>query len=482
MLDLRTVRVTGPSATPVDLRLEAGVTLVVGVSGSGATSLLDAIAGRTERPVRGRVALDGRSLTGASETELDGVVSHVGRRPRRAGTVGSMATGTDRHWIDDLDLGAHLATNRTMLEPDAAARAALLEACIDEAPVVVIDQVLAPMCAGSRRRAADVVRQLGDRGRIVVWAEHDLTTAVPVSDRIVDLSAGTTVSAPDTWTSPVLPPTPLARLADRLGVERSRTSTVSRSRELLTDLGVTCHLRPRRRKDPGEDLLTVEAPRVGLTGAGTITVRSMEVLGIVSSAHATAERVARALYRTGCPLPDDRDLAHLLGVCALPGVCTRIDRASRQPRGTTRRFLDEHRLAATEQLPAAAPLRPMSAGQSRAVVDLLSLATCVDAGDHAAPGLLVNPTDGLDARSCADLASLMGGAGGLVVVDRDIEFLTTVCDRLLLVEDEQLVLDAAPSASLDELPWLPVVAEVCRPLRVTDLDEVDLVPATGEWR
>ncbi|WP_130866572.1 ATP-binding cassette domain-containing protein [Acidipropionibacterium timonense] len=268
MLDLRAVRVIGPSATPVDLQLEAGVTLVVGVSGSGATSLLDAIAGRTERPVRGQVALDGRSLTGASETELDGVVSHVGRRPRRAGTVGSMASGADRHWIDDLDLGAHLATNRTMLEPDAAARAALLEACIDGAPVVVIDQVLAPMCAGSRRRAADVVRQLGDRGRIVVWAEHDLTIAVPVSDRIVDLSAGTTVSAPDTWTSPVLPPPPLARLADRLGVERSRTSTVSRSRELLTDLGMTCHLRPRRRKDPGEDLLTVEASRADSPAPG----------------------------------------------------------------------------------------------------------------------------------------------------------------------------------------------------------------------
>ena len=199
-----------------DLRLEleappGRVTALVGPNGAGKSTALRTIAGLI-RPTDGRIGLDGRVLD-------DGAV-HVPARARGIGVVfqdyllfphltalenvafGPIAHGAGRsdahHTALDLlarfGLAEHAGSRPGRLSGGQAQRVALARALALEPSLLLLDEPLAALDAGTR---LEVRAELGARlrafGGATVLVTHDVIDAVTLADEIVVLERGVVV-------------------------------------------------------------------------------------------------------------------------------------------------------------------------------------------------------------------------------------------------------------------------------------------------
>jgi putative ABC transport system ATP-binding protein len=165
------------------------VTVVVGPSGSGKSSLLRLIAG-IDRPTRGSIVVLGREIGGASARA---------RRRLRRDTVGYVYQQPTANFLSDMTVGEHLraaagtATSAedlgALLEALAIAhrvdhlpvelsggeqqRAAFAQALATGARLVVADEPTAELDTASGRYVLERLRALADDGVTVVIATHD---------------------------------------------------------------------------------------------------------------------------------------------------------------------------------------------------------------------------------------------------------------------------------------------------------------------
>lgn len=93
-------------------------------------------------------------------------------------------------------------------------------------------------------------------------------------------------------------------------------------------------------------------------------------------------------------------------------------------------------------------------------------------------GLLVEPTRGVDLTRTMALAELLARPRehAVVIASRDVEFLVRVADRILLVEGDHIVADAAPTALVERLPHRPVISQALPGLRAVRHQDLTLVP------
>ncbi|MFT2753924.1 ABC transporter ATP-binding protein [Clavibacter sp. Sh2088] len=198
----------------VDLGVPAGsVTAVVGPNGAGKSTLLRALSGLVPLTA-GRVALDGRVLERAgggepavripAEGRGIGVVfqdhllfphlsalGNVAFGPRAHGVARADAEGRARALLDRLGI-AHLADRRpARLSGGQSQRVALARALVLEPPLLLLDEPMAALDAGTRLDVRDLLaEELRRFGGAAVLVTHDPVDALALADRIHVLEGG----------------------------------------------------------------------------------------------------------------------------------------------------------------------------------------------------------------------------------------------------------------------------------------------------
>jgi putative ABC transport system ATP-binding protein len=190
------VRILDEVDLTVDLK---GVTVVVGASGSGKSSLLR-LANRLSAPTSGTVTLDGVDLASVDPLALRRRVGMVFQQPVLfAGSVADNLAVATR----DLDRrAATRALERCGLDPGLldreadqlsggeAQRMCTARTLLTDPRVVLMDEVTSALDPAARTHTEALARQLANEGIAVVWVTHDLDQARRLGDRIVVLDAG----------------------------------------------------------------------------------------------------------------------------------------------------------------------------------------------------------------------------------------------------------------------------------------------------
>jgi molybdate transport system ATP-binding protein len=190
----------------------AGETVaLLGPNGAGKSSVLSIIAGLL-RPDRGRVSLDGLTLTsagdGAAPTHTPpharrisllaqdpllfphlSVLDNVAFAPRCRRTPRHEAVGLARRWLDEVD-ATELADRRpSQISGGQAQRVALARALAAEPRLLLLDEPMAALDVAVTPALRQTLRAvLADRSVLLVT--HDVLDALLLADRVIVMEAG----------------------------------------------------------------------------------------------------------------------------------------------------------------------------------------------------------------------------------------------------------------------------------------------------
>jgi iron(III) transport system ATP-binding protein len=191
----------------VSIDLAAGEMLtLIGASGSGKSTLLRVIAG-LERPVRGRVSIDGIEVAGPStfvepERRRVGMVfqdyalfphltvaANVGYGLRR--TDQAEARVRVHELLSRIELADRATAYPHMLSGGERQRVALARALAPAPDVLLLDEPFCSLDASLRAQVrADTFRFLRDAGATVVLVTHDRSDAAEAAGRVAMMQAG----------------------------------------------------------------------------------------------------------------------------------------------------------------------------------------------------------------------------------------------------------------------------------------------------
>jgi molybdate transport system ATP-binding protein len=211
MVDARMQVTLGALELDVALSVEAGeVVALLGPNGAGKSTVLNALSGL--QPIdRGRIAIDGQVVdepaTGtflAPERRPVGVVfqdyllfSHltvlenVAFGPRAAGVPRGEARERAQALLDRVGVGEHAGKRPRQISGGQAQRAALARALATEPRLLLLDEPLAALDAGTRTSVRrDLRRHLQDFDGATVLVTHDALDALALADRVVILEDG----------------------------------------------------------------------------------------------------------------------------------------------------------------------------------------------------------------------------------------------------------------------------------------------------
>lgn len=200
----------------LDLALDArdGETIaLLGPNGSGKSTTLRCLAG-LEQPQRGIVEITGTTVTD-TERGIDvsperrsvgyvfqdyllfphmTVLDNVAFGPRSRGTDRRAAQARAGEWLERLEI-ADLAERRPgRLSGGQAQRVALARALVTEPELLLLDEPLAALDAGTRSTVRSLLRRhLADFRGAVVLVTHDPMDAMVLADRVVVLEQGRVV-------------------------------------------------------------------------------------------------------------------------------------------------------------------------------------------------------------------------------------------------------------------------------------------------
>jgi molybdate transport system ATP-binding protein len=186
----------------VDLKLGRGVTALMGPSGAGKTSLLEAMAG-LRRAARGRIALDGAIwLDSAAGIALPPNARRVGYVPQDAGlfphlTVlqnvrfGVRDAAAAEGSIDTLEIRELLERRPVSLSGGEKQRVALARALATRPSLLLLDEPLASLDAALRQRVLPYLVRIRDEWQVpCLYVTHNVGEALAVAERLVLLQDG----------------------------------------------------------------------------------------------------------------------------------------------------------------------------------------------------------------------------------------------------------------------------------------------------
>lgn len=513
---------SSPVLHEVNLHIPDGdLTVVVGRTGTGKSTLLGAINGLVPHfsggTMRGEVRVAGRSTRTHRPRDLADVVGFVAQNPL-------LSFVTDR--VEDEiaygmeQLGLHPAAMRKRVEETLdllgiaelrrrpladlsggqQQRVAIAAVLAAQPRIVVLDE---PTSALDPTAAQDVLAAVTtlvhEVGMTVVLAEHRLERVMQVADQVAWLPGDGTVELGPTAEvlarCDVVPP--LAGLARRLGWRQVPGSVRdARRRVQREEIVISAPPTDPPLPDPGS------RPAVALRGLG---VRYGEVVAVDAVDLDLAAGVVCALMgRNGAgksslmwalqgavpssgsvlvdgidprELPADKvgrlvtlvpqsagDLLYLPTVAA---ECAQADHDSQVPAGTTAATLARLGVEADPQLHP----RDLSEGQRLGLVLAIQLAT------EPRVLLLDEPTRGLDYAMKAELGRIvaqLAAAGTCVLIStHDVEFAAAASQRAIIMADADLVADGPTRAILTSSPaFSPQLAKVFHPLPVLTSQEV----------
>jgi len=197
----------GAFALEAEFASEGGVTALFGRSGSGKTSVLNAIAGLL-RPERGRIALDGEPLfDAAARIDLPahrrrvGYVFQEGRLMPHLSVrqnllygrrfAGRSGPGEMEHVVSLLGLGTLLERRPYDLSGGEKQRVAIGRALLAEPRILLMDEPLAALDAPRKSEILYYVERLRDELDVpIVYVSHALEEVVRLADTVVVMSEG----------------------------------------------------------------------------------------------------------------------------------------------------------------------------------------------------------------------------------------------------------------------------------------------------
>ena len=453
----------------VDFDVERGrVAVLIGENGAGKTTLMHLLAG-VEQPTSGRLLLDGREVRFASPREAAeagiaiihqelslfpdlSVAENVfaGREPLRLGLV------TDRARAER-ETSAVLERLEQAVDPRARCGALPLgqqqiveiaRALVGEARVLIMDEptsALSPAEVGTLFR---LIRELRARGTAVVYVSHRLEELMEIGDHLTVLRDGRRVAAAETRDASV------GWIVEQMigrSVPSERPHPSAPAQETLLEVS-GLSLRPRAGRALLEDVsLDVAAGELvglyGLMGAGRTELVEC-VAGARSASSGTVRlrgepierlalpaRVARGVFlvpedRQGAALFPSLSVAHNMTLASLRAHRRFLALSSAAERETVARMAGELAIApASPELAVSA----LSGGNQQKVVIARALLT--------RPRLLLldEPTRGIDVGAKAELRALVRrlaqGGVGIVYVSSDLEEVTAVADRVVVLSN-----------------------------------------------
>jgi molybdate transport system ATP-binding protein len=308
----------------VNVELKAGVTAVMGASGSGKTSLLEVVAGL--RPAaRGRVLVDGEVLLDSKARRcLAPERRRVGYVPQDAGLFPHLtALGNVRYGargdqgrvdqaIDTLEIRPCLGRRPSSLSGGVRQRVALARALATEPRLLLLDEPLASLDVGLRERILPYLVRIRAEWRIpILYVTHNVGEALALAEEVLLLAEGS-VEAQGPPLALLASPT-LAREAEA-GIENLWASTVVSHHP---EGGITL-----MKTEAGLPMSVTLAPERAVGSRVTLAVRAEDVLVSTSplrgvSARNMYEARIESLQRAGpdvtlrCALPAEAMLARV---------------------------------------------------------------------------------------------------------------------------------------------------------------------------
>jgi ABC-type lipoprotein export system ATPase subunit len=197
----------------IDLDIEAGAFMaIMGRSGSGKTTLLD-LMGCLLRPTGGELAIDGRSVIGASDGELTTIrrerIGFVFQEfnliptltalenvllPLRYGPRRRDAPTRARELLDLVGLGERATHRPNELSGGEQQRVAIARALVNAPALILADEPTGELDSTTSAQLMETLRGLNrDRGVTIVIVTHDAGVA-GVTDRVVRLSDGRVIA------------------------------------------------------------------------------------------------------------------------------------------------------------------------------------------------------------------------------------------------------------------------------------------------
>ncbi|GAB3820016.1 hypothetical protein GCM10028820_24920 [Tessaracoccus terricola] len=452
--------------------LAEGITAVVGLTGAGSSTLLNAIAGQLPAgsAVKGRLHVSGIAATRATPGELARRVRLVSPTRLGAGTVAELlATWQPEARVPDAlaEFGLERWRDRLVatLPPDARSALCLAQLRHARLPgVVAIDQVLTPCGPALREEFLAEARRLADAGRCVLWADHGIDELWEVADGFLELSRGELAAhqpagdwRPLTVREPVL--LTMARALGLPALQHRTPETMRQAAQQVLPVAA-----PRRGShEPLLDAIRVRHSALGLEGDGELQLGQHETLGIIRL-DGRGEDVARRLVQA------------LRGARQLPSTLP-----SDVPTGELARGWEKAvGLSPGSVLDAsgAAALRPERTLARHGSGDVANLRTAMAAGCPVALWL-PHPQAMLDSRRTAEFAHQLRRPqpAPRLLTSRDHDFLLAACHRLLVCDGNRVAALGTPEAVARHIPQPPLLA------RATGSDVValeQLLPSLAE--
>ena len=200
----------------LDLDIVGGNRTVIGLlgpNGSGKSTTLRCLAG-LDSPQRGRVEIGG-SVVFDGDAGIDlppdkrsvgyvfqdyllfphmSVLDNVSFGPRARGLAKAEAARLAQAWLDRLGVGEFADRKPGSLSGGQAQRVALARALVTEPSLLLLDEPLAALDAGTRSSVRSLLREhLSDFAGTVVMVTHDPVDALVLADEVVVLEDGRVV-------------------------------------------------------------------------------------------------------------------------------------------------------------------------------------------------------------------------------------------------------------------------------------------------
>jgi molybdate transport system ATP-binding protein len=199
------------SIDDVELAVDSGTTsAIIGPNGAGKSTIVQAIAG-TVPLQRGRIALGDRVVDdvahGVFVPPADrsvgavmqdpmlfphlNVLENVAFGPRARGTSRRMAREIAYEWLERLGVAAHAAKRPRALSGGQAQRVALARALATDPDVLLLDEPLSALDAGTRPAVRrELVQHLSEYAGTAIVVTHDAVEAMTLADHLVALEDG----------------------------------------------------------------------------------------------------------------------------------------------------------------------------------------------------------------------------------------------------------------------------------------------------